>query len=91
VTNLVQSDQVLVYAFNGVSGDNFQAYYQQQDPGYVLPQSTYNADGTTRLTASPQAGLSNAQAWAQYHVAFAGALAPTTATRPGVGGFVRAF
>src|SRR5207248_9170248 len=90
-TNLVQLDELFVYDYNGVVGDNFQTYYLEQAGSYVLPQSTYNSDGTKRLTASPQPGLTNEQAWALYHVAFAGAVAPTSSTRSGVHGFVRAF
>src|SRR5262249_14027004 len=43
--NLIQLDQVFVYNYNGVSGDNFQVYYAQQDPNWVLPQSDSNMTG----------------------------------------------
>jgi hypothetical protein len=91
VANLIQSDQIFVYAYNGVATDNFQVYYLQQAPNFVLPASTFNSDGTFRLDAAPKAGLTNQQAWSQYGIAFAGAISPTTATRPDVNGFVRAF
>ena len=91
VANLIQLDQIFVYAYNGVATDNFQVYYLQQAPSFVLPQSTYNGDGTFRLDAAPTTGMTNQQAWSQYHMAFAGAICPTTATRPEINGFVRNF
>jgi len=91
-TNLIQTNQVFVYDYNGVSGKNFQVYFKEQAPDYVLPQSTYDPGTTqTRLTASPEAGLTNQQAWAKYQIALAGAIAPTTDTLDGIVGYVRYF
>jgi PKD repeat protein len=87
--NFVQTDQVFVYAYNGVSTDNFRVYYAGQAANAVVPQSTYNADGTTRITASPVAGLTNTQDWAQNHIAVGGEVAPLDATtRTGIQGLV---
>jgi hypothetical protein len=86
-SNLIQTTQVLVYNYNGVSGDNFQVYYLQQDPNFILPQS----DPSIQQVGSPVAGLTNQQNWAQFGIAFAGAISPTTQTRTGILGFVRAF
>src|SRR5262249_36385734 len=38
-TNFITLDVVYVYNFNGVSGDNFQAYYLEQAANAVLPQT----------------------------------------------------
>jgi hypothetical protein len=85
--NVVVSDTVYVTSYNGVSGDNFQVYYNEQAANYVMPQTSSN--GTT-LVGSPVAGLTNAQNWAQYGIAIAGSVAPSTATtRAGVNGLVR--
>jgi len=79
--NIIKEDKVFVTDYNGVTGDNFQLFYQEQAPTYVVPQS---ADG---LTGAPVAGLTNAQLWAQYHLAIAGSVAPCSTTRPLVQGF----
>jgi len=87
--NYIVADQVYVYNYNGVVGDNFQVYYPQQAADYVLPQTTYYIprhtnpdypDGVVQVLGSPVAGLTNAQAWQQYGIAFAGAVAPANAT-----------
>jgi PKD repeat protein len=82
--NLLESDQVQVANFNGVSGDNFNVYYLQQAPNFVIPTT----DSTQGVLGSPVANLTNQQAWAQYGIAIAGGLAPTTKTRAGILGFV---
>lgn len=91
VVNYIQLDEMWVYDYNGVVGDNFQAYYLEQDPNYVLYQSTYNSDGSVRSLGSPVAGLTNQQNWSQFGIALAGAVTPTAVTRPGIRGYVRAF
>jgi PKD repeat protein len=85
-TNLIQKDQVFVYDFNGVKGDNFQVYYYQQVPDFIVPQST---GGSRPLIGSPEAGLTNQQNWDKYGIAIAGAIAPATAKkRDGFDGLV---
>jgi PKD repeat protein len=78
--NVTQLDQVLVYNYNGVTGDNFQVYYTQQAASFIVPQTVLNSNGTPKLEGAPVAGLTNAQTWALYGVAIAGAVAPSTAT-----------
>ncbi len=73
-------DQVLVTNYDDVAGDNFQVFYSQQAADTVVPQSVLNSDGTARVLGAPVAGLTNAQAWAQYGLAIAGAVAPSDAT-----------
>jgi hypothetical protein len=75
----------LVYGYGGVAGDDFQVYYWQQAPEYVVPQT----DDGARFAGAPEAGLTNAQAWAEYGIAIAGAVAPATAQpRDGIDGLV---
>jgi hypothetical protein len=82
--NLIVSDTVYVTNYNGVTGDSFQVFYAQQDASFVMPQTNGHM-----LIGAPVAGLTNAQAWAQYGIAIAGALAPSnTTTRQGIGGLV---
>jgi hypothetical protein len=73
-------DQVLVYNYDGVAGNNFQVFYTQQAANFIVPQTVLNSDGTPKVMGAPVAGLTNAQAWAQYHVAVAGMVAPGNAT-----------
>jgi hypothetical protein len=79
---LTQLDQVFVYNYDGVSGDNFQVFYTQQAANYIVPQAdVFNPDGTPNLlSGAPVAGLTNAQVWAQYGIAIAGGVAPSDAT-----------
>jgi hypothetical protein len=89
IMNLVQKDEVYVYNYNQVPGDNFRVYYLEQAADYVLPQSRYWPDGSKRVSGSPVAGLTNQEAWAAYGIALAGAVAPSTArTRDGITGLV---
>ena len=71
----------MVQDHNGVVGDNFLVYYTQQAPNFVVPVSIFNSDGSRKVIGAPVAGLTNAQAWSQYQVAVAGAVAPCTTTR----------
>ena len=62
------------------AGDNFQVFYRQQAANYILPQTTYYAPGVVQDLGCPEAGLTNAQAWQKYGIAFAGSIAPADAT-----------
>src|SRR5262249_20582370 len=69
--NLVLKDEVFVYDYNGRQGDNFQVFYYQQDPDFIVPRTTNEVHPTI---GSPEAGLTNRQNWARYHIAIAGAI-----------------
>jgi hypothetical protein len=79
--NIVQTDQVFVTNYNGVAGANYQVFYGEQAPNYVVPQST------TGVVGAPTAGLTNLQTWATYGIAIAGAIAPCQTSVPGIAGF----
>jgi hypothetical protein len=83
--DLTIKDEVFVTDYNRVSGDSFQVFYDEQHPDFVMPKS-----GTAiGLIGSPEAGLTNAQAWEKYGIAFAGAVAPRDAAkRPGIIGLI---
>ncbi len=87
-TNYVQLDQVFVYDYNQVKGDNFQVFYLAQAPNFIVPQSVDAPGAGERIIGSPEAGLTNAQNWAKYGIAIAGAVAPCATTRDGISGFV---
>jgi hypothetical protein len=75
-----------------VAGDDFQVYYREQDASFVLPATDPSALGGRgpATVGSPEAGLTNAQNWARYGIAMAGAIAPpgATASRPEINGLV---
>ncbi len=75
--NVIQDDVVEVLNYNGTTGEDFRAYYPQQAPSYVVPM-TGSAISTAPISplGAPVAGLTNAQAWQQYGIAVAGAVAP---------------
>jgi hypothetical protein len=84
--NLIESDTVFVYNYNGVQGDNFQVYYTEQASNFVVPRSSGN------LVGSPESGLTNLQNWSKYRIAIAGAVAPDDATtRTLIDGLIREF
>ena len=85
---LIQTDKLTVTNLNGVAGDNVDVYYQEQASSFLVPQTQLNPDGTARLLGAPAANLTNAQAWARFRVAIAGAVAPCTLVRPEIQGFV---
>ncbi len=83
--NYAVGDEVLVYGFNRVPGDDFRVYYREQRPEFTVPMST----GGGRLTVGcPEAGLTKADCLRKYGIAIAGCVAPTAATRPGIAGLV---
>lgn len=81
--NLIKRDAVFVYDYNQVAGDNFQVFYNEQRPDFIVPQSSGN------LAGSPAAGLTNAQNWSTYGIAIAGEVANNATTRAGIYGLVR--
>jgi PKD repeat protein len=72
--NWIQSDKFYVYDYNQVPGDDFEVYYNEQVAAFVVPQTSSAGIG------APVAGLTNQQAWDQYQIAIAGAVAPSSAT-----------
>lgn len=81
--NLIVADQVFVFDFNQVAGDNFQVFYNEQSASRIMPQT----NGTI-LIGSPVAGLTNQQNWEMYGVATGGSIAPMDTGRAGVFGLV---
>lgn len=88
--NLTQLDQLFVTDFNGVVGDNFEVFYNEQEANFIVPQTVYAGNPPyVEQNGSPVSGLTNAQNWAQYGIAIAGEVAPSTArTRNGIIGLI---
>ena len=87
VRNLIQRHTVTVLNYNAQPGDDFNVFYTQQAPTFVVPQ-TIIQDGRPIVLGAPVAGLTNVQTWAQYGIAIAGAVAPCAQTRAEIAGFV---
>lgn len=84
-------DRVYVYDHNQVPGDNFQLFYEQQAPNFVVPAITYAFDGTVATMGAPDGTHTNQYWQNQYpdgRYTIAGMVAPCTTTRPG---FTTAF
>ena len=80
-TNISLSDSVLVQDFNRVPGDNFEVFYLEQAPDFVVPKSPGTLGGL-------EPGLTNRTNWERRRAAIAGRVAPCTTRRPDVIGFV---
>ena len=85
---------VWVYNYNQIPGNNFQVFYREQNPSYVLPQtdpSLLSGRGDGQI-GSPQAGLTNIQNWVRNGIALAGSLLPANAVSlAGINGLVARF
>jgi hypothetical protein len=79
-----------VYDYNQVPGDDFQLYFNEQRPGFVVPYTgDIQADPGFFKKGAPARGLSNQQTWDLYGIAIAGAVAPADATtRDGIDGLI---
>lgn len=78
----VLGNVVEVYDYNGMSGDDFRLYFDEQRPDAIVPYAGDIADDPVFVKAgAPAPGLTNQQAWAKYGIAVGGAVAPANATR----------
>jgi hypothetical protein len=70
--------------------NNERVFKVQQAPNFIVPVTTQGPDNRgPNVIGAPVAGLTNAQAWAQYGIAIGGAVATCSTTRPDyVGAFV---
>lgn len=70
--NVVSPDELLVYNYDLDPAADFDAFYLEQAPDFIVPQTT--EDG--RRVGSPEAGLTNEENWALYGIAIGGEIAP---------------
>ena len=87
-TNLVSKEIVEILHYNQILEDNFQIYYREQHPDFVIPISKdhdYNG--------SPEDGLTNQQNWDKHGISIGGAIAPCLddTTRSEIYGFACAI
>ena len=76
--------EVLVYDYNGQSGNDFQLFFYEQSPFYEVPVSGARRD----MTGVPDLQLTNAESFDRYGIAVAGQVAPTSQTLPRIGALV---
>ena len=62
-----------VFDFNGIPGNNFDVYFEEQAPDYPIPP---DPDFNGRLVGCPESGLTNQQCMDRHGVAVAGIVAP---------------
>ncbi|MCH9648428.1 MAG: hypothetical protein K0U98_09325 [Deltaproteobacteria bacterium] len=82
--NVVSPDELWVFNHDG-TGDDFQVFFPEQDPSFIVPQTS--ADG--RRIGSPVPGLTNQENWDMFGIAIAGEIPPCldASTHPNVRGF----
>lgn len=89
----VVSDRLLVTAFNGSVGDDFEVFYTQQVSTFSpVPQTVEKPFGASHIVfiaGVPVSGLNNAQASTRYNMSIGGQIPPATAhARAGITGLV---
>jgi hypothetical protein len=85
--NAIVSNRIIVTDYNRVTGQNFEVFWEQQSPSFIVPQT----GSFFGLVGAPVGGLSNQQAWGQFGIAVSGAVAPCDDTRPRIVGFTCAI
>ncbi len=76
-TNLVgRTAHTFVYDFNGVPGNNFEVYFEEQAPIYQIPP---DPDFNGRLVGCPDRNISNQECMDRHGIAIAGVVAPCLA------------
>lgn len=80
---------VIVHAYNGLAGDDFQVWMREQAPEFVMPYSGTGDQSNGETRYSPVEGATNQQLWETYRISVGGRLLPALATeRAGINGLV---
>jgi hypothetical protein len=87
--NVLISTSMYVEDHNGVPGDTFQVFWEEQDPNAPLGFVT---DGSRQVAIDdgihPEPTLTNQESWDKYGLTTAGSLAPCKDNRPNIKGYV---
>jgi hypothetical protein len=87
--NLIVLDECIVEDWQGVKGDSFRIFYDEQRADFVVPSTIPNKlYPGPKVLGAPEAGLTNAQTWSKYKIAIGGQVAPCVKTRPTIRGLV---
>ena len=73
--NLLVKNEVFVINYNN-TGNDFQVYYLEQRPDFIVPESTYNAKGKIKMIGAPGPGLTNQDMVNNGDLPIAGEIAP---------------
>jgi len=89
-SHLTVGTKVFVYDYNQNPGEDFQVFAPEQDPTFILPQSTFLKNGNPEIIGSPESGLTNTQNLSKYGIAYGGEMAPCldNTSYPEMRGFV---
>lgn len=80
IINWVSPIEIEVYDYQGVPGDDFRVWFDEQDENEITPQSVVHPSFPLfdeLWTGSPDAGQTNAQNWSEHGVAIAGSVRPS--------------
>ncbi|MEZ4104066.1 MAG: G8 domain-containing protein [Candidatus Paceibacterota bacterium] len=85
---VVYPSRTFVYNYNQQPGNNFELYFTEQAPDYIMTART-RGDGVTLLDRQncPTPGMTNQQCWNTYQVAYNGRVASCSTTKTGIDGF----
>lgn len=75
-SDVTVSQKFLFEEYQGIHGNNFQAFYLQQHPDAIMLDHAFTESGRQIRIGAPKPGLTNREAWEKYGVATAGELAP---------------
>lgn len=87
--NLVVKNEVLVTNYNN-TGNDFEVYYLEQRPDFIVPETTFDAKGSTKMVGAPSSGLTNQAMVNKGFSPIAGEITPclNSASFPEIKGYV---
>lgn len=87
--NLLVKNEVFVTNYNN-TGNDFQVYYLEQRPDFIVPETTVNASGAVRMVAAPGPNLTNQMMVNNGDSPIAGEIAPclNDTSYPAIKGYV---
>jgi len=87
--NLLVKNEVFVTNYNN-TGNDFQVYYLEQSPDFVVPETTHDAKGSTKMVGAPGPGLTNQDMVNNGNSPIAGEIAPclNNTSYPEIKGYV---
>ncbi len=87
--NLLVKNEVFVTNYNN-TGNDFQVYYLEQQPDYIVPETTFDPTGAIKMVGAPGPGLTNQNMFNNGQSPIAGEIAPcfNSSSYPEIKGFV---
>ena len=87
--NLLVENEVFVTNYNN-TGNDFQVYYLEQRPDFIVPETTYNSGGSIKMIGAPGPGRTNQDMVNNGDLPIAGEIAPCSndTSYPEIKGYV---